>query len=99
MAATSDEVLERAVADASGGVIRGPPSSSGTRRRCTQVTSRMISSSTTAAAEARPVLLNWKASLIVWITKVSVPVAPPVMMNGISKADSEPEIDEDDASG
>lgn len=53
----------------------------------------MISSRTTAAADARPVLLNWKASLTVWITKVSVPVAPPVMMYGISKTDREPEIE------
>ena len=37
-------------------------------------------------------LVDLKAILTVWMTKVSVPLAPPVMTNGISKTDSEPEI-------
>ena len=66
--------------------------SSGTIRRWIHVTSRMISSSTTAIAEARPNLWNLNAMLTVWMTNVSLPFAPPVMMNGISKTDSEPEM-------
>ncbi|CAM5502638.1 hypothetical protein SBADM41S_07008 [Streptomyces badius] len=36
-------------------------------------------------------MLNWNASFTVWMTNVDVPVAPPVMMYGISKTASEPE--------
>ena len=55
-----------------------------------------MTSSTTAIAEARPTLLNLKAILTVWMTNVSLPLAPPVMMNGISKTDSEPGDREDE---
>src|SRR5690606_30423941 len=65
--------------------------SSGISRRWTQVISRMRTSRTTADAEAKPTLSNWKASLTVWMTKVSVPLAPPVMMYGISNTAREPD--------
>ena len=63
-----------------------------------------MTSSTTAIAEARPTLWNLKAIWTVWMTKVSLPFAPPVMMNGISNTDSEPgdrqdERQADDAAG
>ena len=51
-----------------------------------------MTSRTTAIAEARPNLWYLNAILIVWMTNVSLPLAPPVMMNGISNTDSDPEI-------
>ena len=40
----------------------------------------------------QPDLLELEAVWTVWITKVLVPFAPPVMMYGISKTAREPEI-------
>ena len=60
--------------------------------RCTHVTIRMMTSRTTAIADASPTLLDSNAVLIVWMTNVVDPFAPSVMMNGISKTARLPEI-------
>src|SRR5690606_36895538 len=54
--------------------------SSGKSLRCTKVTTRTITSSTIAIADASPTWRKLKAVCSVWITKVEVPLAPPVMI-------------------
>src|SRR5690606_13583985 len=85
-----DAVLRGGRAQRCGAHTRSPLSS-GTTRRCTHEMSRTMISRTTAIAEARPTFENVKAVLTVWMTNVSDPFAPPVMMNGISNTDSAPD--------
>ncbi|MNP39854.1 hypothetical protein D3C76_1334440 [compost metagenome] len=54
--------------------------------RCSNVTTITIMRRTTAIAEARPNLLYLNAVDTVWITNVLLPLEPPVIIYGISKA-------------
>ncbi|MNV96020.1 hypothetical protein D3C71_1909750 [compost metagenome] len=54
--------------------------------RCSMVTIITIKRRTTAMAEARPNLLYLNAVVTVWITNVLLPLEPPVIIYGMSKA-------------